>query len=280
MDENGRMLTAAAVGKLSKIDLVAQIAKMQDLCVRVHETANERGEKVQQLTQELNEAMATSSGVTKENLVAVVMEAVAKAVAVVNNRLGEVEKRSEKSANDVSLLRNEIGELRKAAVQQQRFIEYLEGKDRIENVVFFGVPEGNIEGVPAANDDEKCKAIFAAIGAVVQGPIVSKRVGRLEAGKTRPLILPMGSKKARDDVLAKTANLKTFGDEDHIFRKVYLKKDIHPAVSKEWKRIRDAEKREKENPANQGVEIKLNPDTRELMRDGVVIDRFTPSYFQ
>ena len=81
-------------------------------------------------------------------------------------------------------------------------------------------------------------------------------------------------------MLAKTANLKTFGDDDHIFRKVYLKKDIHPAVSKEWKRIRDAEKREKENPANQGVEIKLNPDTRELMRDGVVIDRFTPSYFQ
>ena len=90
----------------------------------------------------------------------------------------------------------------------------------------------------------------------------------------------MGSKARREQVLQKTANLKTYGPDNHPFRRVYVKKDVHPAVSKEWKRLHDLEKNEKEKPENQGVEIKFDKDTRQLLRDGVVIDRFAPAYFQ
>ena len=81
---------------------------------------------------------------------------------------------------------------------------------------------------------------------------------------------------ARDTVLQNTKALKDAGGT---YRHVYVKKDIHPAVRKEWRRLKDAEKSEKEKPCNQGCDIRLDTNKRELLRDGVIIDRWSPSFF-
>ena len=264
---------------MNKDDLREQVARMQTMVKSIDNErkskSDENGRLMQEITQ-LRQGNQNGDAITNETLANVVQNAVTTALADVQVRLAELEKLT----SEVVVIKEENHAMRLAAVQQQRFIEYLEGKGRIENLVFFGLPENAIEGVQARTDDEKCKAVLRVIDPAIRAPDGATRVGRAVPGRARPLILPMGSKAARDKVLEKTASLKNHGADDHPFRKVYVKKDIHPAVSKEWKRIHDLEKTEKEKPGNQGVEIRFDKETRQLLRDGVVIDRFSPPYFQ
>ena len=61
---------------------------------------------------------------------------------------------------------------------------------------------------------------------------------------------------------------------------IYVKKDLHPATRKEWKRLRDVVAAEKAKPVNQGCAITLDYKSRQVTRDGVVIDKWRPTYFQ
>ena len=65
--------------------------------------------------------------------------------------------------------------------------------------------------------------------------------------------------------------LKTSGV---MYSKIFIKKDTHPSIRAEWKRLRDAEKTEKERPENVGCNIHLNTRERHLYKDGEVIDRW------
>lgn len=60
------------------------------------------------------------------------------------------------------------------------------------------------------------------------------------------------SKGDRDAVLDKTKALKTSGKE---YEKIYVKKDTHPSIRVEWRRLFDAQKTEKERPENIGCNI-------------------------
>jgi len=56
----------------------------------------------------------------------------------------------------------------------------------------------------------------------------------------------------RDTILQQAKNLK---NADGPMSKVYMKKDLHPAVRKEMNRLRKREKEEKEKAENVGVNI-------------------------
>lgn len=58
------------------------------------------------------------------------------------------------------------------------------------------------------------------------------------------------------------------------------KKDVHPGVRKEWKRLREAEEREKERPENVGCVIRLDTRQRKLYRDNNVMDCWDPQFFK
>ena len=62
--------------------------------------------------------------------------------------------------------------------------------------------------------------------------------------------------------------------------KVYVKKDMHPGVRREFNRLRQAEKAERDNPDNAGRNIEYDPIARTLSVDGVIVDRFRSSFFQ
>ena len=70
---------------------------------------------------------------------------------------------------------------------------------------------------------------------------------------------------------------KKLKDSQEPFKKIYIKKDSHPEVRKEWKRLRDAEQYEKTN--NIGSTIRLDFKQRVLLKDGVVIDKWRPHPF-
>ena len=58
-----------------------------------------------------------------------------------------------------------------------------------------------------------------------------------------------------------------------------LKKDVHPLIRKELNRLREVEKREKEKPENQGLNVYYDGTRREVVVNGNVVDKFRPSFF-
>ena len=79
----------------------------------------------------------------------------------------------------------------------------------------------------------------------------------------------------RSRILANAKNLKTAGEK---FSRIYVKKDVHPGVRKEWQRLREAEAKEKERPENAGCDIRLDTRQRKLYHDGEVIDTWNPQF--
>ena len=65
---------------------------------------------------------------------------------------------------------------------------------------------------------------------------------------------------------------------DDRFKTVYIKADEPIAVQKEWKRPRDALKKEKNAPTNQGATVRIDYKQRVLLRNDVVIDRFNSPF--
>ena len=53
----------------------------------------------------------------------------------------------------------------------------------------------------------------------------------------------------------------------------------NPAVRKEQNRIRFVEREERQKPENQGRDVKYDFESRCLLVDGIVVDRFKPSFF-
>ena len=84
------------------------------------------------------------------------------------------------------------------------------------------------------------------------------------------------SRSVRDDILEKAKKLKESGDT---FKKVFIKKDVHPSVRAEWKRLFDVEKNEKNRPENQGANIVFNIRERKIYKDNVLIDQWSLQHF-
>ena len=155
--------------------------------------------------------------------------------------------------------------------KQQRYLEMLDRKERECNLVLLGVPEDGENIGNATVDNDKIKEIWRVIGSSVN--ITSnKRLGHQNPHRRRPILITVESRESRDAVLEKAKVLKQSDQE--IFKKIFIKKDIHPSVRAEWKRLRDAEKTEKERPENAGCNIVFNSRERQLYKDGVVIDKW------
>ena len=77
-------------------------------------------------------------------------------------------------------------------------------------------------------------------------------------------------------MLEETNKLKQAGGE---LSRIYIKKDVHPSIRAEWRRMCEVEKREKERPENAGCVIRLDTRERKLYKDNVVIDEWNQQSF-
>ena len=93
-----------------------------------------------------------------------------------------------------------------------------------------------------------------------------------ENTRIRPLLVVTDSAESRKKILRGKAKLKAHSGER--FKTIYVKADEPIAVRKEWKRLRDVMRKEKNAPINQGTTIKIDYKKRELLRNGLVIDKF------
>ena len=169
----------------------------------------------------------------------------------------------------------EIKKLTAALVQQQRFCESIDAKARETNVLIMGLPDNGKTFCDKTSDKEKVRAVLDKMGCanVKVDDLEMHRLGEAGPSKCRPLLLKAACKKTRAEMLENAKELKKAENTEEV-KNVYIKKDIHPSVRKEWKRLRDVEDAEKKKPANQGADIKLDPKTRTITRNGAVIDRW------
>ena len=179
---------------------------------------------------------------------------------------------NEKNALIVSL-QDRLDKQEKILSKQQRFLESVDREKREDKLVVTGISEDkDLSG--ASNDADKLTKIWEVMGTEVN-PRAITRLGK-KSDRPRPLLVKLDSKLDRDRVLEKKSALKGKGGD---FLTIYVKKDSHPNVREEWKRLHDAERKEKERPENAGTDIKLNYKDRTLLRDGIVIDRWNPAPF-
>ena len=195
---------------------------------------------------------------------------------------------------EIKMLREEVAELKglKKEVQslsdklddafttihnQQMFMEAMDGRERRCNLVVTGVNED--EDSIGRTDGEKVKMILDKAGYAQPFDTNEwelRRLGQPNDRKRRPIHVKVKDKDQRDAIIAVAKNLK---DAEQPYSRVYLKKDVHPCVRKELARLRQREREKKEKATNTGAVIKYDWKNRVLLRDSLVIDRFTPRFF-
>ena len=130
----------------------------------------------------------------------------------------------------------------------------------------------------AQSDEGKVALILKEIGHENIALTSIQRLGVRQEGQTygRPIKITVPSPQVRRTILQNSKNLKQAG---HVFKKIYVKRDMHPAFRKEMGRLRESEKREREKPENQGRDVRYDRTTRVLTVDGAIVDRFNPTFF-
>ena len=155
--------------------------------------------------------------------------------------------------------------------KQQIFLERQDSKERECNLVILGIPDDNESLDGAATDSEKLKKVWDAAG--IQSEVKSwRQIGRYENSKKRPIIAVVNSREDRDSALDKGKSLKEHTQER--YHRIYVKKDQHPSVRQEWKRLHTVFKTEKERPGNINCDIQFNFRERKIYKDNVVIDQW------
>lgn len=165
--------------------------------------------------------------------------------------------------------------------KQQQYLEHLDRKEREGNIVILGVPDEQESLDGAVTDEEKLNKIWLAVG--VDGVAREHRrlgssVGQASGGppRARPILVTLADKGQRATILNNASRLKGSGDN---LNRIYIKKDVHPSVRREWRRLREVEAAEKAKPENVGCVIRLDTRERRVYKDDTVIDTWSAQFF-
>ena len=156
---------------------------------------------------------------------------------------------------------------------QQRFMESLDAEKRAKHLIILGLKEDG-EGT----DLEKFQDIITVIGLNPEN-IKAESIERLgtrdenEPNRTRPIKISLEKSQMRYEILKKSNKLRDQA-EGSIYRKIFLKKDVHPDIRAEEKRLYEVFKAERDKPENVGKEVLFDRKTRVVTVNADVVDRF------
>lgn len=193
----------------------------------------------------------------------------------VNESVRELSETSKKTVEEVSELKKSVNLQKDTLLNQQIAIEQLFARERAANVIIYGLKEDT--GI----SDKELIGLMSAVVEVEDIPTVFKRIG---TSGTRPILITCDGANQRKSLLENSKKLKIAGEKEYEngvkinWKDVFIKKDVHPAIRKEWGRLRTVEKNEKAKPENEGCEIKLDNSTRQVLRDGIVIDSWKMNF--
>ena len=177
----------------------------------------------------------------------------------------------EATRKQVEELRQQVLKQNQVIAKQQQFLEQQDRKQRECNLVILGVPEDNEALEGATTDEEKVKKVWEKAG--INCNIKStERLGKVGGPRRRPVLAIVESRADRDTALEKAKTLKSSNDT---YSRIYIKKDVHPSVREEWKRLRDVVQREKDRPENSDSTIHFDVRERKVYKNNMVIDQWS-----
>ena len=191
-----------------------------------------------------------------------------------------------------------LAPMEKSLQNQQRYLDQDDAKKREKNIIITGVEElplvvadnenadhnendidNNAETDDNADGGDKdvaiVKEIFRAAGCEDVAPVRVKRIGtrsKKEGARCRPILVITDSLDSKKKILKNKSQLKDQNEEQ--YKSIYIKADQPIAIQREWRRLKDRLKTEKDAPTNQGVTIRIDYKKRELLRNDTVIDKF------
>ena len=169
---------------------------------------------------------------------------------------------------------NEHEKIKDTLELQQSMVENLDRKNREAHIIITGVQEDqSLDG--ADNDEDKWKKIFDKMGGSEDATSVKsvRRLGKPE-NKKRPMLVIGTNVEWRNKVIENAKNLKKAGNS---YKEIMIKKDVHPAVRREWWRLHTTKESEEKRPENVGHIISIDYKRRVVLRDDVVIDKWSPN---
>lgn len=180
-----------------------------------------------------------------------------------------------------SKIREDVDCIIDVVAGQQRQLERLDAKDRACKLIMIGLPEDqtcltaknpatNVD-VTAKNDDEKITLVLDHVALGEKFNFNQQRLGEpRQDGSNRPVLITLPNEDLRKSILQQSPSLATVPG----LASIKLKKDQHPALRKEWKRMFDAESTEKQKPENAQKNVVFDRKKRIITVDGVIVDRF------
>ena len=223
--------------------------------------------------------------VTKPDLLALLDETVDETniltkLDVIIAELKELRQKNEDQALEVKRVDNKVIEHGKVLAAHQKFMEDLDAEKRAKHMIVLGLAEEDGDGEREEGEDEREKflGIVDAIGVQrneVQIEYV-ERLGQRNEGqeqRNKPLKITFGHSSMHNKVLKNSYKLKD-QPEGSVYKKVFLKKDQHPDVRLEEKRLYEVFKAERNKPENGDKEVVFNRKTRVVTVNGEEIDRF------
>lgn len=174
--------------------------------------------------------------------------------------------------NEIKRLNDTVKEQGRVLSAQQKFIEDLDSEKRAKHLIVLGLKE-----IEEEDDQDRFMGITQTIG--VSTEIVIDDLVRLgnrdenNPNKTRPLKVTFDKPSMRNEILKNAYKLKNQAENDP-YHRVYLKRDSHPQVRNEEKRLYEVFKAEKEKPENADIDVVFDRKTRVVSVNGEEIDRF------
>lgn len=234
-------------------------------------------------------AHSSSSGPSLTNVVASLekritemidtkINAVSKTMDDVNTLLVAVGTKLKDERVNRERLEDRVCALTEIVLSQQRQLERLDTHDRARNLIVLNVPEDGTPIDDADSDPEKLSSIFSMTcpdEIIPVHQIKSTRLGnKRDDGSYRPTLVTLPNPDLRQRLVSKSSVLT----KNSKLKNIRLKKDQHPAIRKEWRRLFNAERAAKADPDNEGCTIILDRKSRTLLRDELVIDRFMANF--
>lgn len=157
--------------------------------------------------------------------------------------------------------------------KHQLYLGSLGSKEREANVAILDVPDEGEALDGAVTDNDRIGKVWAEMDAscVVR---TLRRLGRRDDTDRhcRPILLTLSDNTLRSGLgWTLPRSLRNMVNRT---KKIYVKKNVHPSVRREWQRLRNAETMEKDRPDNAGRVIPIDTRERELYGDNCVINRW------
>ena len=159
----------------------------------------------------------------------------------------------------------------------QKALNRVDSDSRVNNVMVFGLQEGNLTtdvGV-LDSDEKKFQYILSKIETTDASPDLVKnfefqRLGKYTDGRQRVLKVNVLNKSRREAIVKQAQKLKQCGE---LWKKVFLNRDSHPVYAKENQRLRKKMNEMKRQPGFEHETGRVKIVRGHLQVDGISVDK-------